>query len=197
MEHQERPVIEKPEAKVSAVDKPHHQWYVIHTYSGFENKVMASIEQRATAMSLRDKISQMLIPTEEVVELRKGKRRTAIRKYFPGYILIKMEMSDELWYLIRNTPKVTGFVGPSTRPTPVPEEEVNFVIQQVEEGAERPKQRVQFIKGESVRVIDGPFANFTGVVEEVRPDKGRLKVMVSIFGRPTPVDLEFLQVEKV
>ncbi len=175
----------------------HHQWYVIHTYSGFENKVKQSIEQRSAALGMGDAISQVLIPTETVVELKKGKRREASRKFFPGYVLIRMDMSDDLWYLIKNTPKVTGFVGPGVRPTPIPEEQVKAIIQQVVTGAERPRHKVLFTRGESVRVIDGPFSNFTGVVDEVKPDKGRLKVMVSIFGRPTPVDLEFLQVERV
>jgi len=176
---------------------PHHRWYVIHTYSGFENKVKQSIEQRVAALGMSDAVSQVLIPTETVVELKKGKRREASRKFFPGYVLIRMDMSDDLWYLIKNTPKVTGFVGPGVRPTPIPEEQVKAIIQQVVSGGERPKHRVLFSRGESVRVIDGPFSNFTGVVDEVKPDKGRLKVMVSIFGRPTPVDLEFLQVERV
>ena len=174
-----------------------HNWYVVHSYSGFENRVKTSIEQRAAALGLSEKISQILIPTEEVVELKKGKRTVSSRKFFPGYLLIKMEMSEQLWYLVKNTPKVTGFVGPATQPTPVPEEQVRTILDQVEEGAERPKHKVMFLRGESVRVIDGPFQNFTGLVDEVKPDKGRLKVMVSIFGRPTPVDLEFLQVEKV
>ncbi len=173
------------------------QWFVIHTYSGFENKVKASIEQRAAAAGLKDQLEEVLIPTEEVMELKKGKRRVASRKFFPGYVLVKMAMSDELWYLVRNTPKVTGFVGGRDRPTAVPEAQVLGVVQQVVEGAEKPKHKVLFTRGESVRVIDGPFSNFTGLVEEVLPDKGRLKVMVSIFGRPTPVNLEFLQVEKV
>jgi transcriptional antiterminator NusG len=172
-------------------------WYVIHTYSGFESKVKASIEQRTAALGLSGKVSQILIPTEDVVELKQGKRRVSSRKFFPGYVLIKMEMSEQLWYLVKNTPKVTGFVGPATQPTPIPEEQVQTILQQVEEGAERPKHKVMFIRGESVRIIDGPFVNFTGLVDEVKLDKGRLKVMVSIFGRPTPVDLEFLQVEKV
>ena len=172
-------------------------WYVVHTYSGFENKVKTNIEQRAVALGLTEKISQILIPTEEVVELKKGKRTVSSRKFFPGYLLIKMEMSEQLWYLVKNTQKVTGFVGPATQPTPVPEEQVQAILELVEEGAERPKHKVMFLRGESVRVIDGPFQNFTGLVDEVKPDKGRLKVMVSIFGRPTPVDLEFLQVEKV
>jgi len=178
-------------------DTPPKQWYVIHTYSGFENKVKASIEQRAAAAGLKDQVEEILVPTEEVMELKKGKRRVASRKFLPGYVLLKMAMSDDLWYLVRNTPKVTGFVGGGVRPTPIPEEQVRGVVRQVEEGAEKPKHKVLFTRGESVRVIDGPFSNFTGMVEEVRPDKGRLKVMVSIFGRPTPVDLEFLQVEKV
>jgi transcriptional antiterminator NusG len=176
---------------------PHHQWYVIHTYSGFENKVKQSIEQRVAALGMGEAVSQVLIPTETVVELKKGKRREASRKFFPGYVLVRMDMSDDLWYLIKNTPKVTGFVGPGVRPTPIPEDQVKTIIQQVATGAERPKHKVLFSRGESVRVIDGPFSNFTGVVDEVKPDKGRLKVMVSIFGRPTPVDLEFLQVERV
>jgi transcriptional antiterminator NusG len=176
------------------------QWYVIHTYSGFEQKVKASIEQRAKLLAEEQGVDQLvydiLIPTEDVVELRKGKRRVSSRKFFPGYVLIRMEMSDELWYLVKNTPKVTGFVGPGTRPTPIPEAEVRAILAEVEEGAEHPRHRVHFVRGETVRVIDGPFTNFTGVVDEVKPDKGRLKVMVSIFGRPTPVDLEFIQVEK-
>ncbi len=180
-----------------AAAPPHHQWYVIHTYSGFENKVKQSIEQRVAALGAGAAVSQVMIPTETVVELKKGKRREASQKFFPGYVLVRMAMSDELWYLIKNTPKVTGFVGPGVRPTPIPEDQVRAIMQQVETGAERPKHRILFSRGESVRVIDGPFSNFTGVVDEVKPDKGRLKVMVSIFGRPTPVDLEFLQVERV
>ena len=179
------------------IEQEEQKWYVVHTYSGFEGKVKASIEQRTTALGIRERISEILIPTEDVVELKKGRKRIASRKFFPGYLLIRMEMSDDLWYLVRSTPKVTGFVGPGTRPTPIPDEEVAHIRQQVEEGAEKPRHKLQFVRGEAVRVIDGPFTNFTGLVEEVRPEKGRLKVMVSIFGRPTPVDLEFLQVEKV
>lgn len=182
---------------VHTLEQKEQRWYVVHTYSGFESKVKTSIEQRATALGLREKISEILIPAEDVVELKKGKKRIVSHKFFPGYLLIRMEMSDDLWYLVRSTPKVTGFVGPGTRPIPIPEEEVAHIRQQVEEGAEKPKHKVQFVRGEAVRVIDGPFTNFTGIVDEIRPEKGRLKVMVSIFGRPTPVDLEFLQVEKV
>jgi transcriptional antiterminator NusG len=172
-------------------------WYVIHTYSGFENKVKASIEQKTAALGLADSISKILIPTEEVVELRKGKKKISTRKFFPGYLLIKMEMTDELWYLVKNTPKVTGFVGPGTKPVAISEEEAEDIIKQLESGGDRPRHRVLYVAGESVRIIDGPFTNFSGVVEEVKPDKGRLKVMVSIFGRSTPVDLDFLQVEKI
>jgi len=201
MERVEKPVVEQTapaEGSEGSLfeERPNHRWYVIHTYSGFEAKVKASIEQRVAAAGFQDKVSRILIPTEEVVELKKGKRKTSQRKFFPGYILIRMEMSDDLWYLIRSTAKVTGFVGPGTRPTPIPDEEVRRIVQEMEVGAERPRHKVLFIKGETVRIIDGPFTNFTGVVEEVKPDKGRLKVMVSIFGRPTPVDLEFLQVER-
>jgi transcriptional antiterminator NusG len=185
------------EQKEQTTEQKEQRWYVVHTYSGFESKVKASIEQRATALGFGEKISEILIPTEDVVELKKGKKRIASRKFFPGYVLIRMEMSDDLWYLVRSTPKVTGFVGPGTRPTPIPDAEVAQIRQQVEEGTEKPRHKVQFVRGEAVRVIDGPFTNFTGLVDEVRPEKGRLKVMVSIFGRPTPVDLEFLQVERV
>jgi transcriptional antiterminator NusG len=188
---------EAPAVPAPKVVPPSHRWYVVHTYSGFESKVKASIEQQVVARNLAERVSETLIPTEKVVELKKGKRKEAFRKFFPGYLLIRMEMTDDLWYLIKNTPKVTGFVGPGTRPTPIPDSEVAQIMQQVVEGVEKPKHRVHFVKGESVRVVDGPFTNFTGLVEEVRPDKGRLKVMVSIFGRPTPVDLEFLQAEKV
>ncbi len=202
---QDTPEIATPDADAAAPAEqpaapplpPHHQWYVIHTYSGFENKVKQSIEQRVAALGLAHMVSQVMIPTETVVELKKGKRREASQKFFPGYVLVRMEMTDDLWYLIKNTPKVTGFVGPGVRPTPIPEAQVQAILHQVETGAERPKHRILFSRGESVRVIDGPFSNFTGVVDEVKPDKGRLKVMVSIFGRPTPVDLEFLQVERV
>jgi transcription termination/antitermination protein NusG len=191
------PEVPAAPAAVLLEGPPHHRWYVIHTYSGFENKVKQSIEQRVVAAGMSAALSRVMIPTETVVELKKGKRREASQKFFPGYVLIRVEMSDDLWYLIKNTPKVTGFVGPGVRPTPIPDEQVRAILHQVETGAERPKHRISFTRGESVRVIDGPFSNFTGVVDEVKPDKGRLKVMVSIFGRPTPVDLEFLQVERV
>jgi transcriptional antiterminator NusG len=172
-------------------------WYVVHTYSGFENKVKASIEQKSAALGLADKISKILIPTEEVVELKKGKKKVTTRKFFPGYLLIRMEMTDDLWYLVKNTPRVTGFVGSGSKPVPISDSEAEEIIKQMESGAEKPRHRIHFIPGETVRIIDGPFTNFSGVVEEVKPEKGRLKVMVSIFGRSTPVDLDFLQVEKL
>jgi len=194
----------EPDASAAPAGSPamaelptHHQWYVIHTYSGFENKVKQSIEQRVSAVGMGAAVSQVMIPTETVVELKKGKRREASQKFFPGYVLIRMEMSDDLWYLVKNTPKVTGFVGPGTKPVAISEEEAEDIIKQLETGGDKPRHRVMYVAGESVRIIDGPFTNFSGIVEEVKPDKGRLKVMVSIFGRSTPVDLDFLQVERM
>lgn len=173
-----------------------HQWYVVHTYSGFENKVKQALEERVKSQNKENFISEVIVPTEKVVELVKGERRTTSRKFFPGYILVKMELNDESWHLVKSTPKVTGFVGGLTQPTPVSEEEVAKITHQMAEGRTKPKPKVMFEVGELVRVIDGPFTNFSGVVEEVRPDKGKLRVMVSIFGRSTPVELEFIQVEK-
>jgi transcriptional antiterminator NusG len=169
-------------------------WYVVHTYSGFEEKVKLSIEERAEKKDLREKISRILIPAEKVIELRAGKKRESDRKFYPGYILVEMELDDETWHLVRSTPRVTGFVG-GTRPVPIPEEEVEIIIQQLEKGP-APQVKTQFQKGESVRIIDGPFTNFVGYVDEVDMDHGRLKAMVSIFGRQTPVELHFFQVEK-
>ncbi len=170
------------------------KWYVVHTYSGFEEKVRVSIEEKVEAQGLQDKISKILIPTERVVELRSGKKRESDRKFYPGYILVEMELDDETWHLVKNTPRVTGFVG-GKRPVPIPEEEVELIVQQVEKGPV-PQVKTQFVKGESVRIIDGPFSNFNGFVEDIDVDHGRLKVMVSIFGRQTPVELNFFQVEK-
>jgi transcriptional antiterminator NusG len=172
------------------------QWYVIHTYSGYENKVKASIEERLQAAGLQDQVSQILVPTEEVVEVRGGKKRISPRKFFPGYLLIEMEMSEEVWYLIKDTPRVTSFLGGNT-PTPLSEEEVQEIIAQIRGETTKPKPKVVFSTGESVRVIEGPFSNFTGVIEEVNPERGKVKVMVSIFGRATPVELDFLQVEAI
>jgi len=173
------------------------QWYVIHTYSGHENKVKASLEERLRAAGLRDRVGEILVPMEDVVEVRGGKKRVSSRKFFPGYLLIEADMNDDLWYLIRNTPKVTGFLGGLKEPTPLSEEEVQRIHQQIRGEAAQPKPKVAFEVGENVRVIEGPFTNFTGVIKEVNPERGKLKVMVSIFGRATPVELEFLQVERV
>ncbi len=169
-------------------------WYVVHTYSGFEEKVKLSIEDRAGKKDLKEKIARILIPTEKVIELRSGKKRESDKKFYPGYILVEMELDDETWHLVRSTPRVTGFVG-GTKPVPIPEEEVEIILQQLEKGP-APQVKTQFQKAESVRIIDGPFTNFVGYVDEVDMDHGRLRVMVSIFGRQTPVELHFFQVEK-
>jgi transcriptional antiterminator NusG len=174
-----------------------HRWYVIHVYSGFERQVADKIEEQALQSHLAEEIEKVLVPMEEVVEMRRGEKVSAERKFFPGYVLVKMEMSDQSWHLIMNTAKVTGFLGPRDRPTPISEEEANRIIHQVEEGIERPKPSVTFDIGEQVLVSDGPFASFNGMVEDVDEEKARLKVSVSIFGRSTPVDLEYSQVEKV
>jgi transcriptional antiterminator NusG len=173
-----------------------HQWYVVHTYSGYENKVKAALEERIKSFGKEEYFSEILIPSEKVVEMVKGERRTSSRKFFPGYIFVKMELNDETWHIVRNTPKVTGFIGGRMKPTPISEEEVQEIIQQVNEGVLKPKPKFVFEKGDSVRVVDGPFTNFHGVVDEVRPEKGKLRVLVSIFGRATPVELDFVQVVK-
>ena len=169
-------------------------WYVVHTYSGFEEKVKLSIEEKIDKQNFGERISRILIPTERVIELRGGKKKESDKKFYPGYILIEMELDDETWHLIRSTPRVTGFVG-GARPIALSEEEVAVIIQQIEKGPV-PQVKTQFQKGESVRIIDGPFTNFIGSVEDVDLDHGRLNVMVSIFGRQTPVELNFFQVEK-
>jgi transcriptional antiterminator NusG len=172
-------------------------WYVVHTYAGFENKVKAGILETVVKLGLQDRISQILVPTEEVLSLKGGKKRKSQRKFFPGYILVEMDLDDTTWHIIKDTPKVTGFVGGSTNPTPLSEEEIRNILKQAEEGAVAPVQPKQmYQKGDRVRVIDGPFSNFIGTVEDVNPSHGRLTVMVSIFGRSTPVELEFLQVER-
>ncbi|MBO34233.1 MAG: transcription termination/antitermination protein NusG [Rhodospirillaceae bacterium] len=173
------------------------QWYVIHVYSGFEKKVADSIEEQARQSHLSDMFEVVLVPTEEVVEMRRGNKVSTERKFFPGYVLVKMEMTDESWHLVKNTPKVTGFLGGRGRPYPISEAEAKRIIHQVEEGVERPKPAVTFEVGEQVRVSDGPFMSFNGLVEGVDEEKTRLKVAVSIFGRSTPVELEYSQVEKL
>ena len=171
------------------------KWYGVHTYSGFENKVRLSLLERIKNMQLEDSFGEVLIPSETVVELKKGEKRTSSRKFFPGYILVNMELNDETWHVVKETSKVTGFVG-GNNPVAIPDEEIQKITRRIEEGAEKPRPKVLFEVGETVRVIDGPFLNFSGVVEDVKPDKGKLRVMVSIFGRSTPVELEFMQVEK-
>ena len=167
------------------------KWYVVHTYSGFENKVRLSVQEQFRASRLEEKLGDIVVPTEQVVEVKGGKKRTSTRKFFPGYILIEMECDENTWYLVKNTPKVTGFLGGNT-PSALSDSEVQNVVKQMRGEVEKPKPKVEFEKGENIRVIDGPFVNFTGVIDEVHPDRGKLKVMVSIFGRTTPVELEML-----
>jgi transcriptional antiterminator NusG len=173
------------------------QWYIIHAYSGFEDKVKAALEESIRQLKLEDKISEILVPTEKVVELVKGQRKTSSRKFFPGYVLVRMELDDTTWHLVKNTPKVTGFLGGNSTPTPIPPEEVDKVIAQMIEGIKKPKPKFHFEGGDEVKVIDGPFTNFIGRVDEVKEDKAKLRVLISIFGRATPVELEFVQVEKI
>jgi transcriptional antiterminator NusG len=173
------------------------RWYVVHAYSGFENQVKKSLEDRVKRFALEDKFGQILVPTEEVVEMRDGQKRKSDRKFFPGYVLVQMEMADDSWHLVKDCPKVMGFIGgTSDKPAPITEREAQNILNRIQEGAEKPKPKVLFEVGEVVRVIDGPFTDFNGVVEEVNYEKSRLRVAVSIFGRSTPVELEFGQVSK-
>lgn len=173
------------------------QWFIVHTYSGFEKKVAESLMQRVQAYGLQDEIGEVLIPTEDVVEMRGGRKVVSSKRFFPGYILVEMSMSDNAWHVVKNTPKVTGFVGAGPKPTPLTREEVDQILHQVTEAAEKPKPKYSFEKGDQVRINEGPFTSFNGVVDEVNADKSTLKVMVTIFGRATPVELDFLQVEKI
>jgi transcriptional antiterminator NusG len=178
-----------------AADETKH-WYIIHTYSGFEQKVADSLKGRAQAFGFADQIGQILIPTEEVVELRGGKKVTSKRMLYPGYVLVQMDMSDQLWHEVKNTPRVTGFVGGGNSPVPLTADEVNSILFRQQTSAERPRPKVNFERGEMVRIVDGPFANFSGKVDEINPERNTLRVLVTIFGRSTPVELDFLQVSK-
>lgn len=201
-EHAEAPAEAHPseatapvaEGGVSDADK---NWYIIHTYSGFEQKVADSLRGRAQAFGFSDKIGQILIPTEEVIELRSGKKVTSKRLLYPGYVLVQMEMNDQLWHEVKNTPRVTGFVGGGNSPVPLTAEEVNSILYRQATSAERPRPKMTFEKNETVRIIDGPFANFSGKIDEINPERNTLRVLVTIFGRATPVELDFLQVEKI
>jgi transcriptional antiterminator NusG len=187
----EAPQPEDPDA----AERTTKQWYVIHTYSGYENKVKTNLEHRIESMGVEDQIYQVLVPMEEEIEIRNGQRQTVNKKVFPGYVLVEMIMTDESWYVVRNTPGVTSFVGSGNRPTALREGEVKAILKQM--GVEAPKFKVQFQKGQSVRVTDGPFAEFIGTVDEVHPERNKVRVLVSIFGRETPVELDFLQIEKL
>jgi transcriptional antiterminator NusG len=176
---------------------PNMRWYIIHSYSGFERKVKESLESRRDAFGLQDKIGNVVIPTEPVTEIRNGKKYTTERAFLPGYVLVQMELDDHVWHVVKSTPRVTGFLGAGNQPTPLSDDEVNSIVFRVAEGKDKPKLKVKFEKNESVRITEGPFATFTGVVDEVNDDRETVKVMVTIFGRATPVELEFGQVEKV
>jgi len=173
------------------------RWYIVHTYSGFENKVKINLEERIKALGQEDYFGRILVPTEQVVELKQGQKKTSSRKFYPGYILVQMHLNEETWHTVRNTGKVTGFVGGEVKPTPIPDEEAERILQQMEEGVSRPKPKYRFEEGDEVRVIDGPFTNFQGVVDEVKEDKEKLRVLITVFGRPTPVELDYIQVNKL
>ena len=190
------PVATAPGAGKAAEQKDENRrWYVIHTYSGYENKVKTNLEHRIHSMDMGDKIFEVLVPTEEEIEIKNGKRHPVERKVYPGYVLVEMNMSDDSWYVVRNTPGVTSFVGMGTTPTPLSDGEVKAILRQIKLDA--PKYKVAFTKGEAVRVTDGPFTDLHGVVDEVNPERNKVKVLVSIFGRETPVELDFLQIEKL
>lgn len=173
------------------------KWYIVHVYSGFENKVKTALDERIASSPHADKFGEVLIPTEEVVELVKGKRKTSARKFYPGYILVRMELDDETWHIVNSTAKVTGFLGGRDTPTPLTDQEADQILNRMEAGKLKPQPKYFFESGDEIRVIDGPFTNFNGTVDEVNPEKGKIKVLVSIFGRSTPVELDFVQVTKI
>jgi transcription termination/antitermination protein NusG len=201
------PLADTPEAEAAhdmvaeggpaAPEPSNKNWFIVHTYSGFEQKVADSLKSRADAFGFADKIGQILIPTEEVVELRNGKKITSKRMLYPGYVLVEMEMNDELWHAVKATPRVTGFVGGGNAPVPLTADEVNSILYRQSTSAERPRPKLSFEKNENVRIVDGPFTNFSGKIDEVNQERNTLRVMVTIFGRSTPVELDFLQVEKI
>lgn len=182
---------ESPKTKVEGA-----MWYVVHTYSGYEHKAKTALEERIKSLKKQEFFEEIIVPEENVIELVKGQKRTTKRRFFPGYILVKMILTNDTWHVVKDTPKITGFVGDKVKPIPVPESEVAKMTNRMQEGEKKPRPRISFQEGESIRVIDGPFSNFNGVVEEVNQEKGKLKVLVSIFGRSTPVELDFIQVEK-
>ncbi len=171
-----------------------HKWYVVHTYSGYENKVKLSLQERIDAAGMQDFFTDVLIPEEDIVELVYGEKKTSKRKFFPGYILVQMELNDETWHIVKDTPKVTGFIGGKEKPFPIPDKDVEVLRTRIDEGTLKPKPKFKFEVSDHVRIIDGPFTNFDGVIDEVKPEKGKLRVIVSIFGRSTPVELDFIQV---
>ncbi len=173
------------------------RWYVLHVYSGFEAKVAEAIEEKAQKLKLEDRVGEIMVPTEEVVELKRGQRVNTERKFFPGYVLAKLDLSDQVWHMVKDTPKVTGFLGANNKPSPISQKEAEALIKQIQEGVDSPRPSVTFDIGEEVKVADGPFASFNGLVEEIDEDKAKLKVSVSIFGRATPVELDYAQVEKM
>ncbi len=184
-------------APVQTHPETNKHWYIIHAYSGFEQKVAESLRTRSQAFGFADRLGEILIPTEEVIELRNGKKVTSKRLLYPGYVLVEMEMDDELWHAVKSTPRVTGFVGGGTKPVPLTADEVNSVLYRQASSAERPRPKMTFEKNETVKIVDGPFTNFSGKVDEINSERNTLRVMVTIFGRSTPVELDFLQVEKI
>ncbi len=189
-------VAERPDENLAVgAEVPHKHWYVIHTYSGYENKVKANLEKRVSSMGMQDRIFRVVVPTEDQMEIREGKKRITTRKIFPGYVLVEMVMADDSWYVVRNTPGVTGFVGAGSKPVPLEETEVKAILRQM--GMDEPRPKIIFVPGESVKVISGPFQGFVGEVREVFADKGKLKVYVTMFGRETPVEVDYGQVEKL